>query len=85
MEAANNIHALTSKESHVKILHQCLFSPPKQTLLKALENNQLATWPRFMAAAVCKYLPESLSTTDKGHMKRQHQGIRSKKKKSVRN
>jgi hypothetical protein len=32
-----------------------------------------------MAAAVCKYLPSSLSATDKGHMKRQQQGIWSKK------
>jgi hypothetical protein len=28
-EAAHDIHALTSKESLVKFLHQCLFSPPK--------------------------------------------------------
>ena len=70
-EAVYNIHALTSKESLVKFLQQCLFSPPKQTLLKALESNQFPTWPGFMAAAVRKHLRESSPATDKGHMKRQ--------------
>jgi hypothetical protein len=78
-EAAHNIHAITSKEFLVKFLHQCLFSPPKRTLLKALENNQFPIWPRFMATAVRKYLPESSPATDKGHMKRQRQGIQSTK------
>jgi hypothetical protein len=62
----------------VQFLHQCLFSPPKITLLKAIENNQLATWP-LTAEAVKKYLPDKSPATDKGSMKRQRQGIRSKK------
>ena len=80
-ETAYNVHALTSKASVIKFLHQCLFSPPKTTLLKAVENNQLPTWPGFTAEAIKKYLPESSPATDKGHMKRQRQGIRSTKEK----
>ena len=72
---------MTSKESLIKFLHQSLFSPPKSTLIKALDNNQFPTWPGFTSAAVKKYLPESSPATDKGHMKRHKQGIRSTKPK----
>jgi len=80
-EAANNIHALTSKESLIKFLHKCLFSPPKRTLLKVLEINQFTMWPRLTKEAVRKYLPESSPATDEGHMKRQHQCIQSTQEK----
>ena len=49
------------------------------TLLKAIKNNQLATWPGLTAEAVQNYLPYSCPTTDKGHTKRQKKGIRSTK------
>ena len=78
MESANNVYQMTSKEALVKFLHQCLFSPPKLTLLKALENNQLPTWP-LTKSAVAKYLPDHSPATDKGSMRRQRQGIRSTK------
>ena len=79
IHTANNVHQLTSRESVVKFLHQCLFSPPKKTLLKALANNQFPTWP-FNKAAVEKYLPDRSPATDKGSMKRQRQGLRSTKR-----
>ncbi|KAL7533212.1 hypothetical protein ACHAWF_004382, partial [Thalassiosira exigua] len=44
-ETVNNVYQMTSKEALVRFFHQCLFSPPKQMLLKALENEQLPTWP----------------------------------------
>ena len=72
---------MSSKEEVIKFLHQCLFCPPKSTLLKAIRNNQLATWPGLTAEAVKKYLPESCPATDKGHMKRQQKAIRSTKQK----
>jgi hypothetical protein len=80
-EAAYNVHALTSKAALIKFLHQCLLSPPKTTLLKAVENNQLPTWPGLTTAAIKKYLPETSPATDKGHMKRQRKGLRSTKEK----
>ena len=55
-------------------------APPKATLLKAIKNNQLATWPGLTYEAVEKYLPDSCPATDKGHIKRQRKGIRSTKK-----
>ena len=51
------------------------FFPPKLTLLKAIKNNQLATWPGLTTEAVQKYLPDSCPATDKGHMKSQRKGI----------
>ena len=33
--AAHNVHHLTSRQAVVRFLHQCLFSPPKLTLIKA--------------------------------------------------
>jgi hypothetical protein len=72
---ATNAYTMTSKESLIKYLHQCLFSPPKRTLIKAIQNNQFTTWPGLTANAVQQYLPDSSPATDKGHMKRQKQGI----------
>ena len=47
-------------------------------VIKALENNQLATWP-ITKEAVEKYLPDHASAMDKGLMRRQQQGLRSTK------
>ena len=76
-EYAANAYQMTSKRALIKYLHQCLFCPPKTTLLKAIRNNQLTTWPGLTAAAVEKYLPDHSPATDKGHMRRQRKGIRS--------
>ena len=70
---------MTSKRDLITYLHQCLFSPPKRTLLKAIHNNQLVTWPGLTTKAVSKYLDDDSPATDKGHMKRLRQGIRSTK------
>eukprot|EP00978_Attheya_sp_CCMP212_P034584 scaffold145516_cov59-Attheya_sp.AAC.1 len=78
---ANNAYHMTSKPELIQYLHQCLFCPPKRTLIKAIQNNQLSTWPGLTAEAVTKYLPDSCPATDKGHMKRQAKGIRSTKTK----
>jgi hypothetical protein len=72
---------MTTKQELIQYLHQCLFCPPKRTLLKAIRNKQLSTWPDLTIEAVEKYLPASCPATDKGHMKRQAQGIRSTKAK----
>ena len=34
---ANNAYQMTSKEELIQYLHQCLFCPPKSTLLKAIK------------------------------------------------
>ena len=74
---AENSYTMTSKEALIRYLHQCLFSPTKKTLVKAIKYNQLTTWPGLTTDAVHKHLPDLAPETDKRHMKRQCKGIRS--------
>ena len=78
-ETALSAYSMKSKRDLITYLHQCLFSPPKRTLLKAIHNNQLVTWPGLTTKSVSKYLDDDSPATDKGHMKRLRQGIRSTK------
>ena len=76
-EYAANAYQMTSKAALIKYLHQCLFCPPKVTLLKAIRSNQLTTWPGLTTGAVEKYLPDHAPAIDKGNMRRQRKGLRS--------
>ena len=73
--AANAIPTATRAELAM-YYHQCLCSPPKSTLLKAIRNNQLTSFPGLTYELISKHLPPS-SATDKGHMVRTRQGTRS--------
>jgi len=82
-EYAANAYQMTLKAALIKYLHQCLFCPPKRTLMKAIKNNQLTLWPGLTAEAVEKYLLDHTPATDKGHMRRQRKGMRSTKMKEA--
>ena len=73
---SGNAYYITSKGDLIRYSHQCLLCPPKQTRIKAIQNNQLTTWPGLNATEVDKYLPDSSPATDKGHMKQHRKGIR---------
>ena len=79
--AAHNAYQTTSKAKLIQFLHQCAFSPPPSTWIKAINNNQFATWPGLTADAVRKYLPDSTATA-KGHMKKTPAGVRSTRPKA---
>jgi len=89
-ELAHNVYTMPTARAQVKYLHRCLFSPPTETLLSAIYNNQLQRWSGLTTTAVKRYLQEAPSTS-KGHMKRPKQGTRSNRprnktpKKSSRN
>ena len=83
IEYAANAYQMTSKAVLIKYLHQCLFCPQKRTLMEAIKNNQLTTWPGLTAEAVEKYLPDHAPATYKGRMRRQRKGMRSTKTKEV--
>ena len=68
---------MTIKESLIKYLHHCLFSPTKRTLVKSIKNKQLATWTVLTAAAVQKHPPELSTAKNKVHIKCQRKGLRS--------
>ena len=72
----NNVFAMKSVQARIKYLHQCLYSPPIKTRIVAVNNNQLDTWPGLTARAIRRYLSDALAT-EKGHMKRLQQLIRS--------
>ena len=74
--AAHNAYQTTSKAKLIQFLHQCAFSPPPSTWIKAINNNQFATWPGLTADAIRWYLPDSPATA-KGHMKKTPAGVRS--------
>jgi len=63
-------------EELAKYYHQCLLSPPKLTLLHAINNQSLQTFTGLTYGLISKHLPPS-TATDKGHMKRRKQNIRS--------
>merc|ERR1712177_29535 len=79
-EQVNNAFHTTTKAELIKYLHQAAFSPVKVTWKKAIENRHVTTWPGLTVEAVEKYLPRHSPATDKGHMSRQPQGVRSTSK-----
>ena len=73
---ANNIHHMANQRNLIEYLHQCFFSPPASTLIKAIKNDQLMGVPGFTLKAVRKWLPTSTATI-KGHLHRNRKNLRS--------
>ena len=74
--AIHNVYELPSIEKMILFLRAALGFPFKSTLIKAVNNGHLNTFPGLTVANVNKFFPES-SKTQKGHMKQQRQGTRS--------
>jgi hypothetical protein len=68
--------ASTTMQDHIQFLHAGLFSPVKSTLLKAIRNGHLATFPGLTVANVNKFLPKSMATS-KGHLNQTRKNVRS--------
>ena len=62
--------------------HATLGAPVVKTLVRAINNNWLSTFPGLTADAVKNHLPKSIQTT-MGHLHRVRQGIRSTKKLTI--
>ena len=77
-DVAANVYELPSTREVVWFLHAALGFPTKQTLLAAIRNNQLTSFPGLTAEAVARHFPES-DETQKGHMRQTRQGVRSTK------
>ena len=75
-EVATNVIQTSTVEELTQYYHQCLLSPPKATLLRAINNQPLTTSPGLTYDLISKHLSPS-TATDKGHMKRRRQNIRS--------
>ena len=75
-QSANSVYHTSTLAETIQYIHQCMFSPTVDTFCKAIDNDQLIGFPKITSAQVRKYLPESTATA-KGHMNRQHKGLRS--------
>ena len=63
-----------TKADLATFLHGALFSPSPSTLLKAIKNNNLTTWPGLTEEIIKKHLPPS-NATAKGHLNQEQQGL----------
>ena len=77
-EKALHAYDLPSINQTVRYLHAAAGFPVKETWLKAIRAGNFNTWPTITPATVRRHFPES-DETQKGHMKRQRQGVRSTK------
>ena len=71
----NNVYEITKTKDLVKFLHAAAGFPVMDTWVKAIRNNQFATWPGLTSEIVYKHLPKS-DATIKGHLKQQRQNVR---------
>ena len=62
-----NVTSTRNTKELGRCYHQCLCSPPKSTLLRAINNGQVRWFPGLRWELVPKYLPLS-TVIDKGHM-----------------
>jgi len=81
-EVATNVYTLPSIPQTIRYLHAAAGFPTKDSWIKAIKNGNYATWPGISAEAVNRHFPESIET-QKGHMKKQRQNVRSTKQKVI--
>jgi hypothetical protein len=74
LEQALNAYSLPSIGQTIKYLHVAAGYPMEEMRIKAIRAGNYNTWPSLTIANAQKHHPES-KETQKGHMKRQHQGI----------
>ena len=74
----NVIVDISSIKNLIEYYHACLYSPPKSTWLKALENENFPTWPGLTIERVRRFYPDSVATA-KGHLDQEQQHLRSTK------
>jgi hypothetical protein len=73
---ARNVYELRNTGALVHYLHKALFSPTKASMLQAVKDGHLITWPGLTEDVINKHL-KLTPATDIGHMNRQRQNIRS--------
>ena len=70
-----------TKKDLISFLHAACCSPTSTTWIKAIENNQFATWPGLNTRLIKKHLPPSIATAQ-GHLKQERHGLQSTKGKN---
>jgi hypothetical protein len=77
-EETHNVYNLPSIEQSIRYLHAAAGYPTEETWINAINAGSYNTWPGLSARAVRCHFPES-DETQKGHMKKQRQNVRSTK------
>jgi hypothetical protein len=75
-ERVNNVYNLPSTALIIRFLNAAAGYPVKDTWIAAINAGNYTTWPELTAKAVRCHFPES-DETQKGHMKKQQQNVRS--------
>jgi hypothetical protein len=81
-EVAENVYSLPSIPQTIRYLHVAAGFPTKNPWIKAIKHGNYTMFPGIMAEAVNKHFPESVET-QKRHMKKQRQNVRSTKQKLI--
>jgi hypothetical protein len=81
-EAINVIFDLPNARQNFLWYHAAARFPLKETFIKAVCNQNYATWPNLTVQLIHKYMPD-LDETAEGHLKGQCQGIQSTKHKLI--
>lgn len=76
IEQVNTVYDLPSIGQSVRYLHAAAGFPVEESWIKAIKAGNYNTWPNLTPSIVRRHFPES-DETQKGHMKRQRQGVRS--------
>jgi hypothetical protein len=79
---AMNAYTMPTKQQALKFMHQILFCPPIPTLIAAIENEQLRTFPHLTVENVRRHLEPSTATA-KGRIRMNKKGIRSTRKRQA--
>ena len=79
-ERVANVYTLPSIPQTIKYHHASAGFPTKDSWVKAINAGHYISWPGLTAEAARKHFPESVET-QKGHMKKQRQNVRSTKQK----
>ncbi len=77
-EEVSNVYSLPTISQSIRYLHAAAGFPVKGAWLDAIKAGNFVTWPGLTTTAVGKHFPDS-DETQQGHMKKQHQGVRSTK------
>ncbi len=75
-EQANSACNLPAISQTVRYHHAAAGFPVTDTCIKAIKAGNYNTWPTITPSTVQRYFLE-LDETQKGHMKKQHQGVQS--------
>ena len=75
-ETINNVYELKTTPELIRYYHAAAGFPTQPTWIKAIKNNQFASWPGLRVDAARKHFPESTETW-KGHGRKIKSGLRS--------